>query len=121
MISNAIQAKCESIIPNTFVTIGDEKITVPFCTHNEVETPVYLKAGLSGYEYEVEIFIADVLPDNVGTLGNQIITAIGTLEGTTADGTKIDMVEYQGDNPGFDTESRLYGNILKFLIETSNR
>jgi hypothetical protein len=43
------------------------------------------------------------------------------LEGTTIDSTVIDSVTWDGDIPDFDVESKLYVNVLKFTILTSNR
>lgn len=120
MISEAIQTKCVTVIANSFSEIADEENT-PFCIHSESETPLLLKEGLDGYSYEVEIFIVDTSPDSVKTKSVSMITAIEALKGTTTNGTKIDMVNYEDDKPGFDVESRLYGNLLRFTIETSNR
>lgn len=36
-------------------------------------------------------------------------------------GTRIENVTYEGDFPGFDPESELYGSLLRFTIETANR
>ncbi len=121
MISAAIQAKLAAIIPRTYLAIGDEDIEAPFCTHTETERELLLKEGNDGYEYDCAIAIIDDSPDDVETLKQSVITAIEALAGTTTNSTKIDSVAYQGDDPGFDEESKLYITILSFLIETSNR
>jgi hypothetical protein len=121
MISAALQTTLAAIIPNTFIAIGDEEIQTPFCVHKERENPQSLKEGISGYEYACEIAIIDDTPDAVETYKQSIISALNALAGTTVSSTQIDMVDYQGDDPDFDIESKLYTTILSFLIETRNR
>ena len=101
--------------------MGDEEIVAPYCTHKETGDAQYLKSGLIGFIYRCEILVIDRTPESVESLGQQIMIAIEALGGTTTSGTKIDMVEFQGDEPDFDIESKLYLTILTFLIETSNR
>jgi hypothetical protein len=132
MIGEAIQAALVEIIPNTFSEVAmDENAAAPFCLHTESETPVVLKEGNCGYTYKVEVFIADHTPDLVKSLSVSVITALEGLTGTTYPdhedleegevATIIDEVIYEGDEPGFDPESRLHGNSLTFTIETLNR
>jgi len=121
MISEALQTTLAGIIPNTFYVMGDEKIPAPYCVHREVSTPFRQKAGLSHYEWTVEIVIIDDSPDTLETYVNSIITAVEALAGTTVSGTIITSVYFEGNEPDFDTEDKLYTNILRFTIETSNR
>ena len=121
MISAAIQSTLTGIITNTYIAIGDEEILTPYCVHQERETPLKLKEGLIGYEYECEIAVIDDSPDSVETYKQSIITALEALAGTTVSGTNILMVDYLGDDPGFDQEDKMYTTIMRFLIETSNR
>lgn len=121
MIGEAIQKKLATVIPNAYNEVGDEGIKAPFCTHSEKETPLRNKAGISGYEYAVEILIANKTADLVKSQSVLIIAAIEALQGTTDEGTTIRGVTYEGDDAGFDRESRLYGNLITFTIETSNR
>jgi hypothetical protein len=120
MISAALQTTLMGIIPNTFIAIGDEEIAAPFCVHSERQSPVRLKRGVAGYEYECEIAVIDDSPDDVEAYKQSIRTAIEALEGTTASSTSIELVDYLGDDPGFDQESKLYINILRFIIQSSN-
>ncbi len=120
MLSAALQTALVGIITNTFIAIGDEDIEAPFCVHSEKQTPVRLKSGVAGYEYECEIAVVDSTPDSIETYKASIRSALEGLEGTTSQGTAIEVVEYLGDDPGFDQESKLYISILRFLIQTSN-
>jgi len=120
MLSAAVQSTLVNIITNTFFAIGDEEIQTPWCVHSEIQTPERLKKGVVGYSYDVEIAIVDNSPDDIETLKNQVRTAIEALEGTTTQGTGIEIVEYLNDAPDFDQESKLYVNILRFVIQTSN-
>jgi hypothetical protein len=122
MISEAIQATVAAIITNTYAIIGDEEITAPFCVHTETElAPTLLKEGILNYNYTVEVLIIDELPDSITTAANSVRAAIEALAGTTVNSTTFDQVNYEGDSPGFDQESRLYGNNLTFTIETKTR
>jgi len=120
MISAAIQTTLEGIITDTFIAIGDEDIQVPFCVHQERETPIRLKEGIAGYAYDCDVAIVDDSPDDVNTYKGSIISALEALAGTTVESTVINTVSYEGDDPDFDQESRLYTNILRFYIETAN-
>ena len=121
MISAAIQSTLLGIIPNTFFAIGDEKIITPFCVHKESGTPINLKSGLVGYTYQCEVVIIDDLPEKVETLVMSVKAALEALAGTTVSTTIIDAVTFEGDDPDFDTEDKMYINILRFTFETSNR
>jgi hypothetical protein len=121
MISTALQSTIEAIIPNTYLAMGDEGITVPYCVHKEAATPEYLKSGIVGYSYVCEVAIIDTLPEALETLVQSVKNAIIALEGTTVSSTKFDSVIWDGDEPDFDIDSKMYINILKFTIETSNR
>ena len=121
MISAAIQSVIQNIIPNTYSIMGDEEILTPYCVHKETGTPEYLKAGISGYSYSVEIAIIDDTPDKVETLIQSVKNAIIALQKTTNSSTSIDAVAWESDTPSFDSESRLYINVLTFTILTSNR
>lgn len=131
MIGEAIQSALVAIIPNTFAEVMNEESAAPYCLHTEKETPVKLKEGLCGYTYNVEVFIVDQTPDLVKALSVSAISALEALEGTSyplaedleegETATTIDEVIYEGDDPGFDPESRLHGNLLTFTIETLNR
>lgn len=120
MIAEAIQAALSAIIPNTYTEIGDEGVSAPFCIHSESETEVRLKSGVIGYEVAVEVAIIDNTPDLVKTKSVSVIAALMALGETTNMGTIINSVNYEGDAPGFDQDSRLYANMLRFTIETSN-
>lgn len=131
MIGEAIQAALAAIITNTFADVMNDDAAVPYCLHTEAETPVKLKEGLCGYTYNVEVFIVDQTPDLVKTLSVSVISALEALSGTSypdeedleegETATDIDEVIYEGDDPGFDPESRMHGNLLTFTIETLNR
>ena len=121
MISTALQITLAAIIPNTYLAMGDEEIPAPFCVHKEVVTPQYLKVGIVGYTYDCSIAIIDALPEDVEALVQSVKNAVIALAGTTVSGTIIESVIWEDDEPDFDTESKLYVNILKFTIETSNR
>jgi hypothetical protein len=122
MIGEAIQATVEAIITNTFSMVGDEKILTPYCVHTETELPPsLLKEGISNYNYLVEILIIDVLPDNVNAFAALVRPAIEALAGTTKDSTTFEQVNYEGDDPGFDQEQRLYANNIRFTVETLTR
>jgi hypothetical protein len=121
MISTALQTTLAAIIPNTFLAMGDEAIITPYCVHKEVASPEYLKAGISGYSYACEILIIDDLPETVETLVQSVKSAVIALAGTTASSTTIASVIWEGDEPDYDIESKMYINILRFTIETSNR
>lgn len=120
MLSVALQTTLGNIITNTFMVIGDEDIDAPFCFHEEQQRPVFLKKGVAGYEYDCEVAIIADLPDSVEALKQQVITAIESLKATTVEGTGIEEIEYLGDAPGYDAESKLYISIIRFLIQTSN-
>jgi hypothetical protein len=79
MLSAALQTTLAGIITNTFFAIGDEDIAAPFCVHSERQTPVLLKSGVAGYEYDCEVAVIDSSPDNVETKKKLIITAIEAL------------------------------------------
>lgn len=121
MISTAIQITLQAIIPNTFLEMGDEKISLPFCTHREKGETEYVKTGIIGYDYECTVLIVDSTPESVEAYAAQIINALTGLTGTTTGGTIIDLVVFEGDNPEFDEESKNYYNILTFGIKTTNR
>jgi hypothetical protein len=131
MIGDTIQAALQKIIPNSFAEVMEEEEIVPYCLHTEKETPDYLKEGIEGYTYTSEVFIVDRLPDNVKNLSISVITALVALSNTTFPETEdideneiatvIDNVSYDGDEPGFDPETRLFGNMLTFTIETKTR
>lgn len=121
MISAAIQSTLIAIIPNTFMAMGDEEIVTPYCVHKESSVSEYLKEGLSGYSYTCEVLIIDEFPEAVETLAMSVIPALEAQAGTTVNDTSIDAVTFDGDDPDFDIESKLYINVLKFTIETSNR
>lgn len=121
MISEAIQEALQVIVPNTFQTIGDENITVPFCIHEETDTPEYLKEGLSGYSWQVEIGIVHNSPDAAEALAVQIIAAIELLARTVSHNTIIEEVEFTGTAPGYDEQTREYLKMVRFTISTKNR
>jgi hypothetical protein len=121
MISAAIQAVVQAVIPNTYQSMGDEEITIPYCIHEENDTPEYLKEGLSGYSWLVEIGIVHSTPDAAEALAVSVIAAVEALAGTTNNSTIIDTVEYQGSEPGFDQVTREYLKLLRFNINTKNR
>jgi hypothetical protein len=116
MISAAIQTIISAIIPNTFMAMGDEEILTPYCVHKETGTPEYVKAGISGYSYMCEVAIIDDTPDKVEALVQSVKDAI-IAQASVA----FDSVVWEGDEPDFDMESKMYINVLKFTIETSNR
>lgn len=120
MLSAAIQSTVAGVVTNTSFAIEDEEITVPFCVHRELQRPEREKKGITGYVYDVEIGIIDNTPEDVETKKGQIRAAIEALEDTTTEGTGIEIVEYIGDNPAFDEESRLYTTIMSFVITTNN-
>lgn len=120
MLSAALQSKLIAIVPNTFMLMGDEDVATPYCVHEERQRPVWLKKGVAGYEYDCEIALVADLPDVVETYKGQIRTALEAMEGTTVEGTAVELVEYLGDDPGFDVESKEYINISRYLIQTSN-
>jgi len=121
MISAALQSTLVAIIPNTFLAMGDEEISAPYCVHKEIATPEYLKNGIAGYSYDCSIAIIDDLPEDVEALVQSVKNSVLALAGTTLSSTSFESVIWEGDEPDFDTESKLYVNILKFTIETSNR
>lgn len=121
MISAAIQTAVQAVIPNTYQSIGDEEITVPYCIHEENDTPEYVKEGISLYAWLVEIGIVHSTPDAAEALAVSVIAAVEALAGTTSSSTIIDTVEYQGSEPGFDQATREYLKLLRFIINTKNR
>jgi hypothetical protein len=121
MISTAIQSAIVGIIPNTYLAMGDEQILTPYCVHKETATPEYLKEGIIGYSYLCEIAIIEKNPEALETLIQSVKNAIIALAGTTASSTKFDSVIWDSDDPDFDMESKMYTNIIRFTIETSNR
>ena len=121
MISTALQNTIVAIIPNTFLSMGDEGIITPYCVHREVGAADYLKEGIVGYSYACEVVIIDDLPEAVEVLVQSVKNAIIALSGTTVSGTNIESVIWDGDEPDFDTENKMYLNILRFTIETNNR
>jgi len=121
MISQAVQKAIQAVIPNTYFAMGDEEIITPYCVHKESGTPEYMKEGLLGYSYATEVIIIDDLPEKVEALGRSVITALAALQGTTSMGTKIEAVTFDGDDPDYDSESRLYVTLLRFTIATNNR
>jgi hypothetical protein len=131
MIGEAIQAALVAVIPNTFAEVMNDEAAAPYCLHTEQETPVLLKEGICGYTYICEVFIVDQTPDSVKALSVSVISALEALTGTSypdeedleddETATIIDEIIYEGDDPGFDPESRLHGNLLTFTIETLNR
>ena len=120
MISEAIQEALESVIENTYQTIGDENITTPFCVHEESDEPIRLKEGIVGYEYKVEVAIIDTTPDSCIELASSGVSVIMALENTTSHGTRIEGISYDGSNPGFDQQTKEYIRILQFTIQTGN-
>jgi hypothetical protein len=121
MISTAIQNTIAAIIPNTYLAMGDEGIVTPYCVHKESGTPEYLKAGISGYSYLCEIAIIDDSPEALEVLVQAVKNAIMALDGTTASSTTFAGITWDGDEPDFDSESKMYINVLKFTIGTVNR
>lgn len=121
MISNAIQAVVQAVIPTTFQTIGDENIAVPYCIHEESDVPELLKEGVASYNWTCEIGIVHSTADAAETLAVSVIAAVEALAGTTNDSTVIDAVEYLGSDPGFDQNTREYLKLLRFNIQTRNR
>jgi hypothetical protein len=121
MITSAIQGKLAAIIANTYTLVGDEEIVTPYCVHRENGTPIYLKEGMIGYNYDCEVAVIADLPDEIETYAAQIITGMESLAGTITSGTTVNTVTFTGDEPDFDYEDRLYTNILRFIIETTNR
>jgi len=121
MISDAIQAVVGAIIPNTYQSIGDEKVTVPFCIHEETDTPDYLKEGLAGHSWSVEIGIVHSTSDAAEALAVSVIDAVIALANTTNCNTIFEDVSYEGSEPGFDQQAREYLKMLRFTIETKNR
>lgn len=121
MVSAAIQSTLVAIIPNTYLAMGDENIITPYCTHKEVATPDYVKEGICGYSYDCEILIIDDTPEKVETLVQSVKDAMLALTGTTVSGTIIELVVWDGEEPDFDIESKMYINILKFSVQTLNR
>lgn len=121
MISEAIQQTLAAVIPNTFMSMGDEEILTPYCVHKESGVPNYVKTGIAGYTYQVEVAIIDDTPDKVETLLQNAKDAILALEGTTVAGTGIEMVIWESDEPDFDIESKMYITTIVFTIDTSNR
>lgn len=150
MIGAAIQSALEAVITNTYSEIAEQDMKIPFCVHSERESPVRYKDGTVDFQYEVEVFIVDETSDSVKALSNAAVTALEALTGTTytttteapttteetttgsatttaatttaapAGGITIDQVSYEGDEPGYDQQSKLYGNSLRFIIEVSN-
>lgn len=120
MIGEKIQTALEAVIPNTYVAIADEGVETPFCIHSERQVPIRLKEGVIGYTYECEVMIIDDSPDNVETLKKSVISALEALEGSSDDDYKITSVDYTGDEPGFDKESKLFSTILLFNIDVFN-
>jgi hypothetical protein len=121
MISAAIQSTISAIIPNTFMAMGDEEILTPYCVHKETGTPEYVKAGISGYSYICEVAIIDDTPDKVEALVQSVKDAIIALAGSSKESTKFDSVIWDNDEPDFDIQDKMYTNIIRFTIETSNR
>jgi len=121
MISEAIQEALEEVIPNTYQTIGDEEITLPYCIHEERDTVERVKDGIAFYTWRVEIAIIHSTPDAAESLATQVISALEALEGETSHGTDIETVEYVGSEPGFDMNTREYLKLLNFEINTKNR
>ena len=122
MIGEAIQATVVAIIPNTYAIVGDEEIEVPYCVHIETELePTRVKEGILNYNYSVEVLIIDSLPDSVISSAALVRAAIEALAGTTVNSTTFEQVIYEGDDPGFDQESRLYASNIRFTIETKTR
>jgi hypothetical protein len=121
MISTAIQNTIVALIPNTYFVMGDESILTPYCVHRELATPEYLKEGIAGYSYDCEVVIIDDTADKVEDLVQSVKNAIIALAGTTVSSTKFDSVMWEGEDPAFDEQDKMYVNTLKFTIETSNR
>lgn len=121
MIGEAIQQAIVAIIPNTYPLIGDEKITLPLCVHEERDEPIYLKAGISGYVWSCEMAIIHNTPDEAETLAMQVKAVIEALGNTTSQGTNIESVIYDGGDSGFDQTTKEYLKTVRFTIETSNR
>lgn len=121
MISEAIQQTLAAIIPNTYMSMGDEEIITPYATHRETGVPNYGKAGILGYTYQVEVLIVDDTPDKVEQLLQSVKNALRELEGTTVCGTGIELVIWEDDEPDFDIESQMYTSVSTFTIDTSNR
>ena len=121
MISDAIQQTLSAIIPNTYMSMGDEKIITPYATHKETGVPNYGKSGIMSYTYQVEVLIIDDTPDKVEQLLQSCKNSLLALEGTTVAGTGIEMVIWESDDPDFDIESQMYISVSTFTIDTSNR
>jgi len=121
MIGEAIQSAVAAIIPNTFQSVGDEGIKTPFCVHEETDEPIYLKEGISGYNWTCEIAIIHSTPDGAEALAVRVISAVQALAGTTASETYFVSVLFEGSDPGFDQATREYMRLLRFSIETTNR
>lgn len=121
MISAAIQSTLANIITNTFMIMADENIITPYCVHRESGEPIYLKAGIVGYEYKVEVVIIDDTADKVETLVQSTKNALIALEGTTVQSTTISSVTWVGDEPDYDTEDHMYTSVITFIIQTTNR
>lgn len=121
MISTALQSTIAAIIPNTYFAMGDEAIITPYCVHKESGVPEYLKVGIVGYNYNGEIVIIDDTPEKVETLVQSVKNAILALDGTTVSSTSFKGITWEGDDPDYDPESKMYINILRFTILTLNR
>jgi len=121
MIGEVIQATLQGIIPNTYSSVGDEGISLPFCIHSESDIPLDLKEGIAGYTWSCDIALVHSTPDQVETLAMQVKTAFEALSGSTVNATIIETVAYEGSDQGFDETSRSYMKTLQFIINTKNR
>lgn len=121
MISAAVQSTLVAIIPNTFLAMGDEDVATPYCTHKETGEPEYVKEGICGYSYDCQVIIVDDTPEKVETLVQSVKNAMLALTGTTVSSTYIELVVWEGEDPDFDMEDKMYYNILSFTIKTLNR
>ena len=120
MILEALHTKINPII-NAFPLVGDIEADVPFAVYNADVIPLWSKQGIIGYEYTVIINVIDTDLNRCISNSELINTAILALAGTTTNSTKIDSVQFQGENHDFNNVSMAYVNELKYTILTNNK
>lgn len=118
MIQAAIHSTIDSII-NAFPLVGDIEADFPFAVYSTDQTPLYTKAGITGYENLVIITVVD--DDNKrGAEKAELVKAAVLAMSGTIQGTTVDFSRFVQTDTRYDEVNGLYGIITQIRVFTQN-